>query len=304
MHIKNAEEIDHLDTFLKTVLDEYDYEDEDEFKEIVNLFQKQIDYFVQNKGNYVLFESNFLIINNSNEIDSLKQFESFLLHESVSTIFNMYTSPINNFILMLRDLQDNVELEEDDENLIKEDLYDSYFKRDNPSEWAVEEVVRAVNNNITFDEILEDFSRDITREEFCMLIINSYESITNETAPLPSSNVFIDTNNPHILKAYNLGIVLGVSANEFAPNATITREQMAVMLYQMLKNIDPLIKYEQHEVLFDDKDTISSWALEAVAYCSNTGIIKGVGNNMFSPKSNATREQGIILVSLITNRYK
>lgn len=71
------------------------------------------------------------------------------------------------------------------------------------------------------------------------------------------------------------GIVDGSGSGNFNPNGFITREQMATMLYRYEK------KYGsggfdgdwQYELPFKDAKKVSSWAYEAVAWCSMKGVI-------------------------------
>jgi len=55
---------------------------------------------------------------------------------------------------------------------------------------------------------------------------------------------------------------------------------------------------------FADSGSVSSWASEAVGQMQATGIMNGVGNNMFSPKYPYTREQSIITVLRLYNAVK
>ena len=45
---------------------------------------------------------------------------------------------------------------------------------------------------------------------------------------------------------------------------------------------------------FADINTASSWAVDAINFCRNNGIMSGTGNDNFSPKGAYTREQSII----------
>ncbi len=52
---------------------------------------------------------------------------------------------------------------------------------------------------------------------------------------------------------------------------------------------------------FKDHKKISSWASDAVYKCAKAGLVNGVGNNKFDPKSPATRAQG---ATILTNFHK
>jgi hypothetical protein len=87
------------------------------------------------------------------------------------------------------------------------------------------------------------------------------------------------------------GIVTGYSDGTFAPNAKITREQLAVMLWRYCG--EPTS--EQQSTNFDDEEKISSWAADAVCWAAEQGILKG-SENKFNPQSNANRAQGAQII--------
>jgi hypothetical protein len=52
---------------------------------------------------------------------------------------------------------------------------------------------------------------------------------------------------------------------------------------------------------FTDNAQISSWAVDAVGQMQATGIMGGIGNNMFAPKGDYTREQSIVTILRLFN---
>ncbi len=95
------------------------------------------------------------------------------------------------------------------------------------------------------------------------------------------------------------GITNGINEKTFAPNANITREDMAVMLmrYIALKKIH--LEERNEEIEFTDIGETSAYAKEAVVMMQKTGIISGMGNSAFAPKNFATRAQVAKMISLI-----
>jgi len=86
------------------------------------------------------------------------------------------------------------------------------------------------------------------------------------------------------------GIVNGISADLFDPNASMTREQMLVILHNYMNYKGYEITQSQAQS-FTDESEISSWALEAVKALQGIDIITGKGNNIFDPKGSATRAE-------------
>lgn len=173
----------------------------------------------------------------------------------------------------------------------------------NPSSWAENEIVKAKAEGLVTDSVTYNYQANITREQFCELVILAYEKITGVRAQVGNTS-FNDTYNKEILKAANLGIVTGYGNNVFGPNDLITREQIATMLVRM---IDKSVSYENINVYndnyFKDKNDISSWALPSVNFAYDKGIMQGVGNNCIAPQANTTCEQAVLLVYRTVEKY-
>ena len=83
------------------------------------------------------------------------------------------------------------------------------------------------------------------------------------------------------------GIVKGVSKTEFAPDAFVTREQMALILSRYAaKGTD-----ESKETAFDDIASLSEESRAAIEWAFAAGIFSGMTENTFAPSENATRAQ-------------
>ena len=87
------------------------------------------------------------------------------------------------------------------------------------------------------------------------------------------------------------GIVEGYSAACFGPNDPITREQMAAMLYRYEQKLGSggFTGDWMFQMPFADAGKVSDWAYEAVAWCSENGVIEGRDGNVFDPASSARR---------------
>lgn len=163
-----------------------------------------------------------------------------------------------------------------------------------PSDWAVNEINAAIEAGITFDEILDKYQQNITREEFCKLVVTLYAATGGEISADVPASPFADTNTKEVIVANALGIVKGVSKTEFAPYADITREQIATMMNRMM---DLVVETEGSNDLskYSDYNQISPWAMESLSFLNQLEIIKGVSDTEIAPKNNTTREQAILI---------
>lgn len=178
------------------------------------------------------------------------------------------------------------------------------FSKHKPSDWAVSKITEAIKCGLITEKTMKNYQNNITREEFCELAVKLYENLSKETAEPIKNNPFSDTNNSEVLKAYNLNIVSGLGDGIFAPNNFITREQLAVMIYNTIKaaSVDEFKGELKSTMSFNDEDNISNWAIKAVEYIANKKFIVG-SNGKFFPKDNTTIEQAVVVMKRVYEYY-
>lgn len=92
-----------------------------------------------------------------------------------------------------------------------------------------------------------------------------------------------------------MGVVAGTSATTFDPEGEITREQLAVILYNYTKQFAPGSLTATGSLAgFPDAASVSSWARTEMAWAVGNGLISGTGSGSvayLSPQGSATRAQ-------------
>lgn len=88
------------------------------------------------------------------------------------------------------------------------------------------------------------------------------------------------------------GIVQGVGQGLFSPDQNVTREQLAVILYNYIRYMGlTLPQSTADNEAFADDDEISGYARDGVAAMQRAGIINGKNGNRFDPKGKASRAE-------------
>ena len=100
---------------------------------------------------------------------------------------------------------------------------------------------------------------------------------------------------PYVNWALANGIVSGTSATTFSPDAGITRQDLAVMLYRYTQRYSIALQ-QQTVAPFTDEGSIADYALPAVQALHRAGAISGMPDGSFCPYSNATREQVCVML--------
>ena len=84
----------------------------------------------------------------------------------------------------------------------------------------------------------------------------------------------------------------GTAAETFEPSAQLTREQLAVMLYRFMEYSNDAAPSPADALDgFPDADSVSSWALDAMRWCAEYGIISGTDGGRLDPQGSVTRAQ-------------
>ena len=176
------------------------------------------------------------------------------------------------------------------------------------SDWAKDDYINASSSQLVpFSVGSQSMSNNITREQLCELIVNTYEKISGEKIPEYNEKPFADCDNQVVINAYGAGLVGGTGSDTFSPDTPVTREEMAKMINNMLAatNLDIKLSMADDTILngFSDSGEISEWARPAMATMLNHSLVNGVEGQLL-PTGNATCEQAIVAVSRAYNAFK
>lgn len=150
----------------------------------------------------------------------------------------------------------------------------------------------------------------ISRAEMVKLIVSVLGlDITN----IPDKPSFKDVPKKHwaykyVEAAYREGIVAGIDEGVFGVDAKSTREQMAALFVRSLGLTEGILEGRQessHINKLKDYNSISSWARNSVEFSMSSGLMQGMGDNIFGAGQYAQRQQAAVLIErFITNMSK
>ncbi len=135
-------------------------------------------------------------------------------------------------------------------------------------------------------------SNKVTRAEFAAFLVRALDLKLEQVVTLPfdDKDLIPKWALPYVMILYKEGITGGRLQGDklyYQSDAYITREEAVVMISRAVGKRWNL----KENFGFKDKDTISSWADEAVAKAVKQGVISGFDDNTFRPADNTTREQ-------------
>ena len=171
--------------------------------------------------------------------------------------------------------------------------------------WAKEAIENLAGMGIT-NGITKDLyapGNTVSKAEFTAMVVRAFKL---DTAPIGTlADVKPDKwYYDEIMIAENFGIISGDSKKRFYPEAAITREEIAVMLFKAMEASGKEYTGHDNSVLekFTDKNMISPYAMASMAMLVGEGIMEGFPGNAIGPKHTATRAQAAVFLYRAMNK--
>ncbi|TYP70812.1 bifunctional 2',3'-cyclic-nucleotide 2'-phosphodiesterase/3'-nucleotidase [Paenibacillus methanolicus] len=168
------------------------------------------------------------------------------------------------------------------------------------SHWASASINKLAGKGIVTGktETTFDPGASVTRAEFATLLAKALD------LKATGKSSFKDVADgkwftPYVTAAAENGLVSGVSKTEFAPDQTITREQMAVMAANALElQAKSELKADKAASISDSK-AFSAWAKSAIDLVVDRGVMNGSAG-AFKPQASTTRAEAAKVIDTLT----
>ncbi len=169
--------------------------------------------------------------------------------------------------------------------------------------WAAESIGKAVEKKLFAGVSQHEFAPDntMTRAMFVTVLgkLADAEGIETGIFKDVKSNTWY---SGYVGWASKAGIVSGISPDKFGTGSPVTREQIAVMLYNFTR-LKGLEVTGEGKTNFVDDASISNWARSAVSAMAKEGIIGGRDDGSFDPGGIATRAEAAVMIVNFMERY-
>ena len=164
-----------------------------------------------------------------------------------------------------------------------------------PSEWAKEDVEKAIEGGLVPSINQINYKGKINRLEVCQLIDNLLEKQKVEKSKT-TENPFSDTTDKNIISLYSHGIIHGKADSMFLPYDYVTREELAKILSNTYYLLNGKLQSSDSIYQYADQEEIADWALNYINDMYALDIMIGNSDNEFKPKDNITKEELIIAI--------
>lgn len=142
-----------------------------------------------------------------------------------------------------------------------------------------------------------DPNGNVTRAEFAKMLVQAFglKSVTGAVyyQDVPSDAWYAGA----VAAASEAGIIKGRDAGVFAPDAAITREEMATMIIRTYHAVLGQKTTTEKAAPFADAAAVSDWAAGDVAAAAELKLMNGRENNVFAPNDTASRAESAKVIA-------
>ena len=218
-------------------------------------------------------------------------FDGWYTDRQLTTPYDFTSKVTKNFTLFAKWVEDSEEPGTDEPGT--EEPTTVSFDDINETDWFYENVKYVVENKLMNGVSDTEFAPNNTLTR-AMLVTVLYRNAGEPEVSANASFADVDADSWYakaVVWAEANGIVNGVSDTEFAPNANITREQIATIMYRYAQyNGDDVTAVADIEA-YADAANVSDYAVDAMKYAVGSGLINGKTETTLNPQDNATRAE-------------
>ncbi|MBQ4055194.1 MAG: leucine-rich repeat protein [Clostridia bacterium] len=177
-----------------------------------------------------------------------------------------------------------------------------------PDKWYTDAVVYCFNNGFmagtgeTEDGIVFDYKAKMDRQMFATILAKIDGADTSEYTEMSFADIKAGQWYSGAIEwAYRNGYASGVGTDDngtpiFGRKDLVTRETLAQFLYTYSRMNGVDVSEGADLSVYTDLDRVHSWALEAVEWAVNVGMISGTSDTTLSPRNTATRAEVAIII--------
>lgn len=175
-----------------------------------------------------------------------------------------------------------------------------------PSDWYYSSINYVYTHDIMkgLNSSVFGATSPVTRGQFATILYR----LEGSPAASEYGNFMDVAPNTYYAKAINwankAGIVSGFSATKFAPEASITREQMAMMMFRYATYLGQNTSKRASINTFNDAYMVSAYAKDAISWAVAEGLINGLNATTLAPQYNASRAECAAIIQRFDEKFR
>src|SRR5690606_7480843 len=146
-------------------------------------------------------------------------------------------------------------------------------------------------------------NQSINRAEFTALIVRGLElDIVGGAEDNTSSFTDVNSNDWYagvVQIAVQAGLIQGYPDDTFRPTEKISREELATLIRRVYIHLEKQVdntNTQQVLAQYQDREQIANWAVDAIGFSVQEGIIQGVTPEKIAPKKQTTRAESAVVL--------
>lgn len=163
----------------------------------------------------------------------------------------------------------------------------------NAAEWARPSVEFAYEEGLLTEAELQNARSPMSRKDFCKMVLRFLQAATGKEWKATQATPFSDCDDPAVTAVYEAGIIGGVEPGVFAPDRTLTREQMAIMIARVLKTCGAELT-EQAQHPFTDTARLYDSSNGYISQLYGAKIISGYEDGTYGPFREMTVQEAVV----------
>lgn len=164
----------------------------------------------------------------------------------------------------------------------------------NAGEWAKPSMELAYNEGLLTDAELKKATSPMSRKDFCKVVMRFLHVVTGKDWKATQASPFTDCDDQDVIAAYEAGIIGGVEPGVFAPDRTLTREQMAIMVARVLKACGIDLKEKAVKNPFTDTAVLYDSSNQYINQLYGVGILAGYADGTYGPFKEMTVQEAVV----------
>ncbi len=174
-----------------------------------------------------------------------------------------------------------------------------------PSNWAIEEVEKAIAAGLVPEVLCEQYQATMYRTEMAWLLSQLVQHVSGRTRDelvaewglVLDWTTFSDYYDEDVLFCAALGLLKGVGVGRFDPGGVLQREQIAAVINRTAE----LFGVQTGGFAHRFADVRGRWSDKELGWPSSVGILLGRSETVFDPTAELTREQAIVVMGRAWN---
>lgn len=164
----------------------------------------------------------------------------------------------------------------------------------NAGEWAKPSMEFAYNEGLLTDAELQKAKSPMSRKEFCKMVMRFLDVVTEKDWEATQVSPFTDCDDKDVIAAYEAGIISGIEPGVFAPDNTLTREQMAIMVARVLKTCGIDLTEKAVKNPFTDTSVLYDASNKYIDQLYGIGIVAGYADGTYGPFKEMTVQEAVV----------